>query len=80
VAAGFTDVDAITLSMAELSQAGGSVDQGVAVRAITLAAVSNTLVKAGIVMVAGDQTLRKAVLPGVMLIVIAALGSAYLTT
>jgi hypothetical protein len=28
--------------------------------------------------VAGDQTLRNAVLPGVMLMVIAALGSAYL--
>jgi len=78
VAAGFSDVDAITLSMAELSREGGSVDQGVAVRAITLAAVSNTLVKTGIVMLTGDKTLRNAVLPGVMLIVAAALGAAFL--
>jgi len=78
VVAGFTDVDAITLSMAELSQAGGSVDQDVAVRAITLAAVSNTLVKAGIVMVSADKSLRKAITPGVILIVVAALGTAAL--
>ena len=77
IIAGLTDVDAITLSMAELSKEGGSVDQGVAVRAITLAAVSNTLVKTGIVIVAGDKSLRKAVLPGVVLIIAAALGSVF---
>lgn len=78
IAAGFSDVDAITLSMAELSKEGGTVEPGVAVRAITLAAVSNTLVKTGIVFVSGDKALRKAVLPGVVLIVVAALGSAAL--
>ena len=64
--------------MAELSREGGSVEQGVAVRAITLAAVSNTLVKTGIVLITGGRELRNAVLPGVILIVGAALGSAYL--
>jgi uncharacterized membrane protein (DUF4010 family) len=78
VAAGFSDVDAITLSMAELSQEGGSVEPGVAVRAITLAAVSNTLVKTGIVLVGGDASLKKAVLPGVVLIIVAAIGAAFL--
>ena len=78
IAAGFSDVDAITLSMAELSREGGSVDQGVAVVAITLAAVSNTLVKTGIVLLTGGKKLRRAVVPGVVLIVAAALGSALL--
>lgn len=76
IAAGFSDVDAITLSMAELSKAG-SVDDTVAVKAITLAAVSNTLVKAGIIMVSGDRSLKKYVLPGVVLMVGAAVGAAF---
>ena len=76
VAAGFTDVDAITLSMAELSREGGSVAPDVAVKAITLAAVSNTLVKASIVLTAAHKALKKVILPGVILIVVAALASA----
>lgn len=78
IAAGFTDVDAITLSMAELSQEGGTVDAAVAVRAITLAAVSNTLVKAGMVFAIGHKLLKQAVLPGFLLIVVAALAAAFL--
>ncbi len=78
IATGFTDVDAITLSMAELSQEGGSVDPRVAVNAITLAAVTNTLVKAGIVLSTAHSSLRKAILPGVVAIVVAALGAIYL--
>ena len=78
VAAGLTDVDAITLSMAKLSLEGGSVSEHVAVRAITLAAVSNTMVKMIIVMALAHAMLRKAVLPGFLLMVAAALGAAYL--
>lgn len=77
VAAGFTDVDAITLSMAEMSQVSGSVEPNVAIRAITLAAVSNTLVKASIVMTTAHKALKKEILPGVLLIVLAALGTAF---
>jgi uncharacterized membrane protein (DUF4010 family) len=42
--AGLTDVDAITLSMSEFAQSG---EAGVAVMAIVIAALSNTLVKCG---------------------------------
>jgi uncharacterized membrane protein (DUF4010 family) len=44
--AGLTDVDAITLAMARLARAGG--DAGTATAAITVAALANTVVKAGL--------------------------------
>ena len=46
---GVADVDAITLSMAELSRGNGSVSDSTAANAIVLAAASNTLVKGGLV-------------------------------
>lgn len=49
--AGLTDVDAITLSMAGFTRQGG--DPTVAVRAITLAAASNTMVKCGMALTLG---------------------------
>jgi uncharacterized membrane protein (DUF4010 family) len=61
--AGLTDVDAITLSMAQLSGAQGSVSVSTAGRAVMLAAVSNTLVKGGIALGAGSRGLRRALLP-----------------
>lgn len=51
VLAGLSDVDAITLSMANLSRAG--LRQEVAVTTILLAAASNTVVKAGMAVVVG---------------------------
>lgn len=78
VVAGFTDVDAITLSMAELSQENGSIDTAVATRAITLAAMSNTLVKAGMVFTTGSALLKKAIWPAVVMILVAGLAGAFL--
>lgn len=75
IASGLADVDAITLSMAELSR--GSLDHTTAARAIILAAVSNTLVKGGIVLSTGSAALRRAVLPGLLLMLAAALGSLF---
>lgn len=77
IAAGFTDVDAITLSMAEMSRVSGSVDPDVAIRAISLAAVSNTLVKASIVFTTAHKVLKKEILPGLLLIVLAALATVF---
>jgi len=57
--AGMTDVDAITLSMAEYARSG---DAHVAVNAIVLATLTNTLVKCGIVATLGGGVLRRAVL------------------
>jgi uncharacterized membrane protein (DUF4010 family) len=64
--AGTTDVDAITLSMAQYARAG---DTQLAVRAITVAALSNTVVKAGLVMVLGGRTLRRPILLSALAIV-----------
>ncbi len=80
IAAGFTDVDAITISMAEMSRGSGTVMPGVAIRAIILAAVSNTLVKAAIVFSTAHKVLKLRILPGVILIVLAALISAFLVS
>lgn len=78
VLAGLTDVDAITLSMAELSQPGQGVELPVAARAVTLAVMSNTVVKSGLVLSAGGAALKRAMQPGVLLILAAGLGAAFL--
>ncbi len=78
VLAGLTDVDAITLSMAELSQPGGGVETSVAARAVTLAAMSNTVVKGGLVLSTGGAELKRAMLPGFLLILAAGLAAAFL--
>jgi uncharacterized membrane protein (DUF4010 family) len=54
--AGLTDVDAITLSMAEFARQNS--DLATAAAAIAIAALSNTLVKCGMVVVLGSRPLR----------------------
>lgn len=71
--AGLTDVDAITLSMAEYAKTG---DAAIAVDSIVIAALSNTLVKAGMVTTLGSRELRRPVLAasaGLLLAGVAAL-------
>jgi uncharacterized membrane protein (DUF4010 family) len=70
--AGLTDVDAITLSMAEYAKTG---DPHVAVGAIVLASLTNTLVKCGIVAVLGGTTLSRVVLVATGVIVAAGIGA-----
>jgi len=65
---GLADVDAITLSIARLAQ-GSEVSTAVAAQGITLAAMVNTLVKAVLVLVAGDTRLAARFLPFVVLVV-----------
>ncbi|HEX6383663.1 MAG TPA: MgtC/SapB family protein [Anaerolineae bacterium] len=67
IVSGLADVDAITLSMAQLSSSG-NLELPVAARAIVLAAMSNTVVKGGIVLSSGSSGLRRAILPGFLLI------------
>lgn len=57
--AGLTDVDAITLSMADYARSN---DPGTAVRAIMIASLTNTLVKCGMVVSLGGPALRRPVL------------------
>ncbi len=77
IVSGLADVDAITLSMAELSR-DGSVDDLTAARAIVLAAASNTLVKGGIVLSAGSRGLRQVILPGIIASLATAIGVVFL--
>ncbi len=76
IVSGLADVDAITLSMAELSRGAGPVEDEVAANAIVFAAASNTAVKAGIVWVTGSPGIRRAIFPGAIASIIAAIGLA----
>lgn len=69
--AGLTDVDAITLSMAGFARDGGDAD--LAVTAIGVAALTNTLVKAGMVAALAAPALRVRVLSGAGLVLVAGL-------
>jgi uncharacterized membrane protein (DUF4010 family) len=77
IVSGLADVDAITLSLAELSLSGG-LELHTAARGIVLAAMSNTVVKGGIVMVGGGLALRKALLPGFLLMLATGIGVGFL--
>ena len=78
IASGVADVDAITLSMSELSRGDGVISDETAANAIVLAAASNTLVKAGIVWAAGSGAIRTAVLPGAIGAIVVSVGLAFL--
>jgi uncharacterized membrane protein (DUF4010 family) len=71
--AGLSDVDAITLSMAEFALQGG--DPSTAVGAIAVAAIANTLVKCGLVLALGSRALRMRLLPATVAILAAGLSS-----
>jgi len=60
--AGLTDVDAITLAMADLAKTDES-SVGIAARAIVIAMMANTLVKSGMSIGLGSVELRRITLP-----------------
>ncbi len=64
---GLADVNAITLSMVDLTHSGG-LALDVAARATVLAALANTLFKGGFSLIAGSPALRKALWPGLVLL------------
>ena len=68
VIAGLADVDAIALSIAELSTQSDGPTLTTAGRAVVMAALANTFAKGGIVAAAGSAELRRAILPGMLLI------------
>ncbi len=78
IVGGLADVDAITLSVAELSGPTGGLDIGTAARSIVLAAMSNTAVKGGIVLSSGSSALRRALWPGFALMLGTGVGIAFL--
>ncbi len=73
--AGLTDVDAITLSMSELARHG---EVGVAVVAIVIAALVNTVVKCAIAFVVGGVSLGKPLLWATIAMLAAGLASVLL--
>ena len=70
--AGLTDVDAITLSMAEFARAN---DVTQAATAVVIATLSNTLVKAGMVASLGGPALRRPILLAAAVILLAGVGA-----
>ena len=68
--AGLTDVDAITLSMAQLARADAA-NAGPASRTIVIAVASNTLFKAGMVTFLGAPGLRRIIVPAAGAIIVA---------
>jgi uncharacterized membrane protein (DUF4010 family) len=78
ILAGLADVDAITLSVAQLSQTNGGLEISIASRAVILATMANTITKGAIVLISGSQGLRRAILPAFILILAAGLGIGFL--
>ena len=82
IVSGLADADAIALSVAELSRGAGadSLPLDVAAQAIVLATVSNTFAKGIIVLVGGTIALRKAILPGYVLMMLTGIIVVFLFT
>ena len=76
--AGSVDVDAISLSMAQMSRDPGELSHAVASQAIVLAAIVNTLLKGAIVGFSGSRGLWRLLLPGIAVMVGAAGAVAWL--
>ena len=68
--AGLADVDAITLSIADLTRAGGGTPLLTGKIAIILAAISNTASKGVLVFSLGSKSLRKYIWPVMLLMLI----------
>lgn len=77
IVAGLTDVDAITLTLARMAR--DTISQETAVTGITLAAITNTLVKGGLAYFAGHWALCKRLWPALILAIILALLTLLLT-
>lgn len=76
--AGLPDVDAVTLSMAQLTRADGGLAPATGARAVVIGAMANTLAKGAIVLGTGSRRLRRAILPSVVLMLTAGTGVAFL--
>jgi len=76
--AGLPDVDAVTLSMAQLTGSGDGLTTTIGARAVVVGAMANTLTKVGIVLGTGSPGLRRAILPGGALMSVTGIGVAFL--
>ena len=71
ILSGLADVDAVTLTLAELSKTE-ALDLEIAALSIVLAAMSNTAIKGSMVLLGGVPALRKAIFPGFLLMLVTA--------
>jgi len=72
--AGLADVDAITLSISDLTRLGGTISLNTGKIAIILATISNTLAKGALVYSLGSKSLRKFIWPAIALMLVIGLG------
>ncbi|MCJ7716546.1 MAG: DUF4010 domain-containing protein, partial [Anaerolineales bacterium] len=72
--AGLADVDAITLSISDLTRSGGSIPLNTGKVAVTIAILSNTISKGILVFSLGSKSLRKHIWPVMVLILAVGLG------
>lgn len=68
--AGLADVNAITLTMADLSNQPDGLPLPVAAEAVVLAALSNSIVRSAMVYVTGTSALRRYMLPSMILVIV----------
>jgi uncharacterized membrane protein (DUF4010 family) len=64
--AGVADVDAITLSLSELSRSGQGLSREAAAQGVMVAAMANTALKGGIVLATASSSLRRRIWPAVL--------------
>jgi uncharacterized membrane protein (DUF4010 family) len=76
---GIADVDAITVSLSQLSLQSDRLSTEIAARAIVLATMVNTGVKAGVVLSTGTATLRRSILLGAILIAVTGMTVVFLS-
>lgn len=74
---GLADVDAITISLAQLSMEG-TVSEIVAAQSIVIATIANTTAKGAIVIIGGAYLLKRALVPGMLLVLVTAIIVTYL--
>lgn len=72
ILSGLADVDAISLSVAALA-GSHTISMESAARVIILACAANTLLKTGVVIVGGSPEMRKSIIPGSVMMIVAAL-------
>jgi uncharacterized membrane protein (DUF4010 family) len=69
---GLADVDAITISLAQLSKAG-TVSLTVAAQSIVIATIANTIAKGAVVVLGGASVLKRALIPGMLMVLLTAI-------
>ena len=76
--AGLADVDAITLSIADLTRTGASISLETGKYAIILATISNTLAKSALVFTIGSRSLRKFIWPIMLVMIVLGIGLSFI--